>query len=266
MKIYVSRDYKKILCMFILYFTIFVGFFIFNFGVTNSVLYTCDIIILFLMLVLLKRNLKAVLNNPMLIPFLIITLLVLQGSICALFNGLSVGRWLWSIRNWARLFVYCLIAFVVLKKKDCDKICEFTLNLYHINVVVVIGQFLFLGNFYGQDSLNGLFGRDTSSVNITMTLIVVAIATAQYVVKQIKWKKFMRVMIEALVVAIVAELRAVTVIVFIIVAVAYFFTFKLTIKNICKVIAFIGIMMQGLQKQAIGLSKGLLMQMSTRRS
>lgn len=241
MNIYVSRDYKKTLCLFVFYFTLFVGFFTFNFEMPISILYVCDAVVLLLVIILSKKSIGTIQKKPMNILFIPITILMIVGSICAVFNGFSIGRWLWSIRNWGRLFVFCLIAFAVLKKKDCDRVCQFSLKLYHVNVVIVLFQFLFLKDRYGQDALNGLFGRETSSVHITMTLIVVAIATAQYAAKQIGLNKFMRTMIEVFIVAIVAELRAIPIIVVIIVTTAYFLTFKLTIKSICKAAFFVGI-------------------------
>lgn len=241
MNIYVSRDYKKTLCLFVFYFTLFVGFFTFNFDIPISILYVCDAVVLFLVIILAKKNIGTIQKKPMDILFIPVMILMIVGSICAVFNGFSISRWLWSIRNWGRLFAFCLIAFAVLKKKDCDKLCQFSLKLYHVNVVIVLCQFLFLKNRYGQDALNGLFGRETSSVHITMTLIVVAIATAQYAAKQMGWNKFMRTMIEAFIVAIVAELRVIPIIVVIIVAAAYFVTFRMTIKSMCRAVLFVGI-------------------------
>lgn len=238
MKIRISRNYPKSLCLFVVYFTLFVGFFTFNFGVTNSIFYVCDAIVIFLTVIELKNSARNILNKPMLLFSVPLMLLISQGSICALFNGFHVSRWLWSIRNWGRLFAFCLITVAVLKKKDCNRICRFTLKLYHINVAVVLFQFLFLKKWYGQDALNGLFGRNTSSIHLTMTFIVVAIATAKYVAKQINWKKFLTTMIEVFIVSIVAELRVIPVIVVIIVAVAYFSTFRLTVQSISNVVLF----------------------------
>lgn len=241
MKIYVSRDYKKTLCMFIFYFTLFIGFFTFNFGVTSTILYICDALALFLMIISFRKITKAIMNKMVFLLFAPIFLLVLIGSLCAVFNGFNIGRWLWSIRNWGRLFAFFLIALVTLTKNDCDRICKFTINLYHVNVLVVLGQFLFFNNIYGRDSLNGVLGRDTSSVHLTLTLIVVAIATAQYISRHINWRKFFSIMLEVFIVAIIAELRVIPIIVIIMVALSYFSTFKITMRNVCRIAVFSGI-------------------------
>ena len=238
MKIYVSRNYRKILIFFIFYFTLFIGFFTYNFGLPNSFLYLCDAMMILLMIVMVKSNAKALQRSPMIGFFMPLFILVIIGTLCAIVNEFSFARWIWSVRNWGRLFVFCLICFGVLKKGDCDRICAFTLRLYNINVAIVLIQFLFMKGMYEQDQLNGLFGRETSSIHLTITFVVIAMATAQYMSKKINMKKLLLVMIEIFLVAVIAELRVIPVIVVIISVVAFFATFKMTAQSLGKIVVF----------------------------
>ena len=241
MKIYISRDYRKVLCAFILYFTIFIGFLTYNFSVSTSVLYLCDVVVVILLVALSKRMHKLVKQRDIVRVLTPIFILLVFGSIVAILNGGSIVRWLWSIRNWGRLFAFFLIVLSIFEKKDCDRFCDFACKLYHVNFIVVLFQALFLRGRYTQDSLNGLYGRDVSSVHITMTLVVVSIVTARYVTKKITYKKFLLIMAEVFIVAIIAELRVIPVIVIILVVLAYIMSFKLTVRKVFKAIGGIGI-------------------------
>lgn len=237
MKIKICKRLDKVACLIVLYFTLFVGFGMYNFSWNPSILYFCDFIVAILFVVQFKKIIR-LLKDKLIVGFLIpIVLLVIFGALSAIaYDGGNLLRWLWSIRNWGRLFFYFLIVVATMKSDDCSQISCITYKIYHINVFVVLIQFLFFGGLYTQDSLNGLFGRETSSVNLTMTLIVLALTISQYYTKKIPRNKFIFVMFEILIVSAIAELRVVPIIVVLAVVIAYIMSFKLNIKRILRFI------------------------------
>ena len=235
----INKDYRKDLGLFILYFTIFIGFFIYNFNLPNSILYCCDGIIIFLLLILLRDILKTLRKRQIFLLFLVIVSLVLCGSFTALIYDFNIPRWLWSLRNWGRFFAYFIITVALFDKEECDKVCNSLIKLYHINFYIVLIQFLFFNSLYTQDSLNGLFGRDTSSVHITVTCIVIAIVVSRYFSKQISLRGLVFTLGEVFFIACIAELRAIPVIIIIIFCAAFFTTYRLTRQIFIKIIASI---------------------------
>lgn len=166
-------------------------------------------------------------------------ILMICGTTSAVLYGFDIARWIWSLRNWGRLFVYFLIVLVILRSEDCDKLCAFVVKVYHLNFVVILVQFLFMRGRYGQDDLNGLFGRDTSSIHVTVTLIVLAITTAQYVTRKITFKRYALIMIEVFVIACIAEFRVIPILVVLLYFTAAIATYRFTDRTIIRSLLFI---------------------------
>ena len=239
MKLHIYKDYKKVLCLLVLYFTLFIGFFTYNFGVQQSILYVGDVLNVILIVLLLPR-IKWLFSKTEILEFMFpLFLLMIWGTLLSIVNGFSIERWIWGVRNWARLFSFFLAVVTFLDIKNCQKITNFTFKIYDVNFIIILIQFFCFRNLYTQDTFNGLFGRDTSSINITMSIILIGVSTASYLAKTVKTKRYIVSMLEILIVSIISELRVVPIIIALMVIVAVFITVRPTAKTIFKFLVVI---------------------------
>lgn len=108
------------------------------------------------------------------------------------------------------------------------------MGFIHINTIVVIFQYLFLGDFYSQDALNGLFGRNTSSIFVTVLLIVTVLAFSKYFSKKIKGSTLVLFLIEICICAVIAEIKAIFFFIIILLVAYIFSNAKLTKSKLIK--------------------------------
>lgn len=209
MKLKITGDKKCLLCLVILYYTMFIGFFTWNFGLTETANYLPDLLILFLTVLSLYR-VNSVFKMSEMKPFLLcMVLLLLVGTVSALFQQFHVGLWVWSLRNWGRMILFFCLCAINIDINELNKVLNFIIHLYDFNFLVILIQFFFLRSRYGVDQLNGLFGRNTSILITVMSLITFCIVMSAFLAKQYKLKRLVITLIEINAVAIMAELRGV---------------------------------------------------------
>ena len=84
MKIKICKRLDKVACLIVLYFTLFVGFGMYNFSWNPSILYFCDFIVAILFVVQFKKIIR-LLKDKLIVGFLIpIVLLVIFGVLSAI--------------------------------------------------------------------------------------------------------------------------------------------------------------------------------------
>lgn len=246
MIVHIKKNYNVKLCYFLLCFTLFIGFFLFNFEMSQSFLYFGDFILLILLTVNIKAFYRTIISKELLLTTLIIILLFLWGIFLCLLNGISIYRVFWSIRNWGRFFIFFFLCVSVLKKQYIKNILKFTKIIFNFNVLIVIIQYVFFNDIYSRDEMNGIFGRNTSSVFLTITLIFLALTTAQFISNNIKLTSYIIDIIKVLIVSILAELRVIPVTLLLMICCAYLFSGSFTIKKLLKLIFLIGILFCGI--------------------
>ncbi|MBT9015560.1 hypothetical protein BTI82_04880 [Lactobacillus delbrueckii subsp. bulgaricus] len=209
MKLKFPKDIRVNLCIICLIYIMFVGFFTYNFSLPQSLLYVSDGILLILFIFSIHK-IKSALSVEILRQTFIPALLVaIMGTISALISNINLLQLIWAYRNWGRLFVYLTLCYTSLKEKHITSTIKFIKIIYHLNFFVIIAQYLSHSSMYTQDQLNGLFGRDTSSINVTVSLFILVIILSEYFSKKEKGTTIIPYFIEITVVAILAELKAV---------------------------------------------------------
>lgn len=196
------------LCILIALYIYFVGFFITNFHVSETVLYASDILLAMALLGAVPKVYRTLFKSDLAKLTLAGMALILCGTFPLIGNGGSLLRWIWALRNWGRFFVYFAVGVSVLERKELDRFYDFTLKLFHINTIVIIFQFLFMRNILSQDQLNGLVGRNTSSTNLILILSATAIICAKYFTGKERLRNTLTVICEGLLVSVLAELKA----------------------------------------------------------
>lgn len=211
MKLRITGDIKCLLCLIILYYTMFIGFFTWNFGLTEAAYYLPDLLLLFLTVLSLYR-LNSIFRMRELKLFLVcIVLLLIAGTVSAFFQQFHVGLWVWSLRNWGRMILFFCLCALNISISELNKVLNFIVHLYDLNFFAVLIQFFFFRSRYGVDQLNGLFGRSTSILITLMSLITFCIAMSAFLAKQYKLKRLILTLIEINAISIMAELRGVVV-------------------------------------------------------
>lgn len=196
-----------LIAKFILYYTLFIGFFIYNFNVPESVLYVGDVFNIILIVLCFRNIAKAIREPPLRTYVMLIMGVCLSGIFSALLNGFDIALIFWSLRNWGRSITFFLACCCILNEKQSIKIVVFTKTLFHINSVVILFQYIFFKSRYNQDSLNGLFGRNTSSVNTIFLMVLLCIVLSEYFTRKTKIKELIIYLIEFNAVCVIAELR-----------------------------------------------------------
>lgn len=227
------------LCIFIVLYVYFIGFFITYFKIPESSLYISDVLLIMFFLINIKKLYKTLFTSNLILLTQILVILIICGTFPLIINNGSFLRWIWALRNWGRFFLYFIICISALTKKELERFYNFTLKLFHINSIIIIFQFLFMQNILSQDQMNGLVGRNISGTNIILILSATAIISAKYFSKQKKLKDTLIVICEGLLVSILSELKAVVFFIFLIFFFIMFLNLKLTKKQIIRLIFFI---------------------------
>lgn len=234
MKITIPKDNPTKLCYLIIFYTLFIGFFTYNFSVPVSVYYLGDIFNLLLLIMISPRLIRGIFKSEIKVSVLLLFGLVLIGTFSALIHGLNIARWFWALRNWGRFFTFFLACICVLDKKNIDRILTIFENFFHLNMVVIVLQFLIFG--ISGDGANGLIGRETSSVNLMFILIITIIAISKYQTKMMSLRHFIFILLEISVVNFIAELKGNFVFILIILVSIYLFNSKAKGKDILKLV------------------------------
>lgn len=203
----ISGNCSLLIAKLIFYYTLFIGFFTYNFNAPVTLLYVGDLFNLILLTLCSKRIANAIKKTPLRTFTLLMLGVCVCGFFSALFNGGNIALIIWSLRNWGRAVTFFLACCCVLNERQSSKLIVFTKNLFHINLVVIMFQYIFLREEYNQDSLNGLFGRDTSSVNTIFLMVLLCIVLSEYFTKKMKIRELVLYLIGFNIVCALAELR-----------------------------------------------------------
>ena len=229
-RIIVPKDKAIFICVSILFYVYFIGFFTLNIGLPESAYYVSDIMLLFCLFLSFNR-IRTIFFHKRLQLFTILLLVLL--SICtfsSLFNGFNLLLWMWSLRNWGRFFLYFYVCCALLNERWIDIVIRITLNVFFINTFVIVIQYFFMHG-YSQDSLNGLVGRNVSGANIVLTMVAVIIITAEYVSRLCTIRKLLTVFFCSMTISVFAELKAIPIFTFVIFVVVFFFNSRFTIRD-----------------------------------
>lgn len=234
MRIYRNKNKKQLLCLITLYYVLFIGFFTYNFGIPVAAYYVLDFLLILLLLLCLPQ-LKRVTKNrdTRLFRHLLLTLVII-GTISAFVQGFHLGLWIWALRNWGRTIVFFFLCILCLNEKVIKRTTDFFVKLYDVNTVIILLQYFVLRSRYTVDSLNGLFGRDTSGVNATVSLLVLCIVLSGYFSKKQSIKRVIITLAEIAIVATLAELRAILVFTVLFIIVYVFINLRLTAKQLAR--------------------------------
>lgn len=244
MKVRIYKNFSVNICLFLFYFTLFIGFITLNFRVPVSVYYFGDLLCVLLFAVSINKMANNLGSNSYIRAILIPVLgMMIVGFTSALFHDFHPQLIIWSMRNWGRFYIYFLVCVSVLNSKQVDDTLGFIDKVMHVNFWVIIAQFL-LGLYYG-DELNGLFGRNTSGVNITMLLMWIVMACSQFLYKKCSLKNYMIRLIEINIIAIVSELRALFVFEILIMLVLYLLNRRMNVKTIFRFVSLFIIIIIG---------------------
>lgn len=233
----IVADKKQLLCIFTLLYVLFIGFFTWNFKITEMVYYLTDVLIILLVVMCLGKIPRIVGNKEIGTFTISIGVLFVVGTLSALVQSFNLGLWAWSIRNWGRMIAFLYLCIACLDLNAINRVICFFVRLYDINTVVILIQYCFLRSKYGADQLNGLFGRMTSGINVTVSLIVFCIVISGYFAKRINRRRLFMTIIEISAVAVVAELRAVFVFLVLLVFAYIVANLKFSVKQFFKYFA-----------------------------
>lgn len=222
-----------------LLFVYFVGFFITNLNVSEKVLYISDLTLLLAFAISIKKIFYVIQRKDLRVFSILIFACVGIGTVVSVFNNGSVLRWVWAIRNWGRFFLAFYVGIAILSKKNLTDFYDFTINLQHINTVVVILQFILFHKMWSPDQLNGLVGRNISGANIILILSTVILLSSKYFAKKISIKTLAIGLFECLIVTFLAELKAVFVFIIVIFIALMIVNTKLTREQAKKIVLFI---------------------------
>ena len=248
-QITIPKDIALLVCLSILIYVYFVGFFTYNFGMPVTVYYITDVLLLICLLISLSRFLKAILYKRLNLFSLLVVVLLMICTGSAVLNGFNPLLWIWSLRNWGRFFVYFYLCVALLDEKWTDRMLKMTVNVFHVNLFVIALQYImFRGR--SQDALNGLVGRDTSGANIMLIMATTIIVSSEYVLNKCKVMKLLLVYIEIMIMAVLSELKAILLFSLAIFAFILLINSKLTKKQITR---FLSILFVGIVVAVIGL-------------
>lgn len=233
----IPKDTAITVCLSILLYVYFIGFFTHNFGIPETAYYVADILSLLCFLLSIKRVRKIFFSRRIKLFSIILLILLTVVTISALLNDFNLLLWIYSLRNWGRFFIYFYLCTALLNKNWINKMMKMTVNVFLINTVFIVIQ-CFVIKGYPPDALNGLVGRDTSGANIVLSMAAVIIVSSEYISKKCAIKKLMTVFASVLVVSILAELKAVIFFAFLVFGIILLVNSKLTVKEILKVIFF----------------------------
>ena len=234
MKIHIYKDPSALLGFLILIYTMLIGFFTYNFGVSESAFYLQDLLIILMVATSLRRLSQIIKERGLRAYGAAVIMLCVTGLLSAVMYNPTPHITIWSLRNWGRGILFFLLCCAILDQKKIDTFIKLFITVYQINVLVVLIQYFFFVDRYTVDSLNGLFGRGTSSVNLTATFIMLVLALSQFFTKKISLGRFVFYLLGVNAVAIVAELKSVMVMEVVLVFLYGFLHSKLTGKQVVR--------------------------------
>lgn len=233
--IVLPKDKALLICILILIYVYFVGFFTYNFGLSEIAYYITDALLILCLVLSFNRTKRIIFSNRLRLFSALLILLLVITTLSALLHGFKPLLWLWSLRNWGRFFLYFYLCSALFSEKWVNKLLAMTINIFILNVFVIIVQY-FVIKGYPQDALNGLVGRNTSGANIVLTMAAAIIVSSEYVRKQCTARKLIIVFLGVLIVSILAELKAIVIFAFLSFSIILLVNSRLTVKQTARFI------------------------------
>ena len=203
------KNASGIVALITFFYVMLVGVFTYNFHLPRTALYFSDILNVVLLVLCAREVPKALSFKRTRVFYIVLGLLLLEGTLSAAFQGFHVLWWVWSLRNWGRFFLYFLLCTIALDRNAIELTVRLVKYIFHLNFVVILGQFFIGRGYYGQDQLNGLYGREVNGVTITMILIMLCITYSEYFSGRCTWKSLIAVSFEVNLLSCISELRGV---------------------------------------------------------
>lgn len=251
-KIAIPKSKVLMICLFVLLYVYFIGFFTYNLGVPETAYYLTDVLLVLCLLMCPNKALRTFKEKRLKLFSTLLMILILVGLASAMINGFKPILWLWSLRNWGRFFLYFFLCVALLNERWIDRMLSMTVNVFLINIVVIFLQYMLLG--MRGDALNGLVGRNTSGANIVLTMAAAIIVSAEYINKKCTIRKLVIVFAGVMVVSILAELKAIILFAVFIFGLMFLvnsnFTAKQVLKFLCLAILAIAAVFFGLRSLA----------------
>ena len=133
----------KYLIYFQLIYVLFSGLLI-DVGFPKSIKYIMDMVTLLLAIVIVfDKNKKELLKHRIVCGVMLLWLVVT--SAVSFVRGCEPLWIIWAYRNWARGFVFFAACIILLERTDIEKLVKLFRISYFINFLIVIFEFLFLG-------------------------------------------------------------------------------------------------------------------------
>lgn len=214
-----------------------IGFFIYHFHFTEKLLYGADVCCLFLVLLDLKAVIRGICHKRLRIFGFLIVFLLITATLYSLFNGFSFLRWLWSLRNWGRLFLYFYLFAGIITREYAARFLKLTLVFFVINCITVVVEYCILRQDIPADARNGLMGRNTSTGHMIMAVMSIVVVCALYLGRQAGFRWLIVIYASAFIVAAIAELRALMIFSIAIFVILYFAYYGL--KKVPHIILFL---------------------------
>ena len=215
---------------FIIYYMLFCGFAIKNFGVDKSCMFLIDILYLLLLFHCRFKIKNAGLCSSLTIWKILFCVL----SIGALFNSVSPLNFVWGLRNQYFSLILFYASASVLCIQDIKKIFKFFFYFQFLNLACALYQYVVLG--YYSDANNGAFVN--GSGQDIFCGILISYYLYQYMRKECKTWQFAFVLISSLVIAAIEEEKFIFIEAVFIFAYFYFTGKQMGFKKI-----FIGVML-----------------------
>lgn len=161
----------KYLIYFQLIYVLFSGLLI-DVGFPKSIKYIMDMVTLLLAIVIVfDKNKKELLKHRIVCGVMLLWLVVT--SAVSFVRGCEPLWIIWAYRNWARGFVFFAACIILLEKTDIEKLVKLFRISYFINFLIVIFEFLFLGQ--KGDYLGGIFGSSVGCNGYTNILLCIVL-------------------------------------------------------------------------------------------
>lgn len=159
------------------------------------------------------------LEFPIIICLLCFVALGFLGNIL---QGFSLIRYIWAVRNNARIFLFFIFSIHYISPYLIRKSESLFAIAYFFNIIFIWIQYYYLG--FKQDFLGGIFGNEIGTANTylhIMLLIFICISVSKYITSYISIIKFLIYIISILLVAALSELKIVFVEIIIIYLISY---------------------------------------------
>lgn len=178
-----------------------------DFGIPSGIRYVNDVLILFLLVLIIKRKdfFKQVHYLKMDIILIAMILFSVINFVSAVINFVPLNLVMWAIRNTYRFFVFFWACIFFLDKVDLKKLFEVFFWLQWINFILVLYQFFSLGLM--QDSLGGIFGHGGNAGLLVYSVLLLAYAMSRFISKEYSLFRLLFVLITTCLISVLAEIR-----------------------------------------------------------